>query len=176
MWPLFNQETCLQRCRGAVFWQESCPFSFMTRNLKRRRQQREPLKAIRIITNFVVSIALRILEFSVPPIIQSSGWGRDYANHIATCSSSFARSRYPLNGGKQNWKFLREQPRKLRWRVFSFSLREGLTVEIACYGGDLSDLLVLSLLIVSINFPATRFSVFKKRTKQPQNVDVQTVT
>ena len=106
MWPLFNQETCLQRCRGAVFWQESCPFSFMTRNLKRRRQQREPLKAIRIITNFVVSIALRILEFSVPPIIQSSGWGRDYANHIATCSSSFARSRYPLNGGKQNWKFL----------------------------------------------------------------------
>ena len=69
-----------------------------------------------------------------------------------------------------------EQPRKLRWRVFSFSLREGLRVEIACYGGDLSDVLVFSLLIVSINFPATRFSVFKKRTKQQQNFDVQTVT
>ena len=120
MWPLFNQETCLLRCRGAVFWQESCPFSFMTRNLKRRRQQREPLKAIRIITNFVVSIALRILEFSVPPIIQSSGWGRDYANHIATCSSSFARSRYPLNGGKQNWKFLENNQESCGGECFLF--------------------------------------------------------
>ena len=120
MWPLFNQETCLQRCRGAVFSQESCPFSFMTRNLKRRRQQREPLKAVRIITNFVVSIALRILEFSVPPIIQSSGWGRDYANHIATCSSSFARSRYPLNGGKQNWKFLENNQKSCGGEYFLF--------------------------------------------------------
>lgn len=42
--------------------------------------------------------------------------------------------------------------------------------------GDLSHILVFSLLIVLINFPATRFSVFKKRTKQQQNVDVQTVT
>ena len=120
MWPLFNQETCLQRCRGAVFWQESCPFSFMTRNLKRRRQQLEPLKAIRIITSFVVSIALRILEFSVPPIIQLSGWGRDYANHIATCSSSFARSRYPLNGGKQNWKFLENNQKSCGGECFLF--------------------------------------------------------
>ena len=120
VWPLFNQETCLQPCRGAVFSQESCPFSFMTRNLKRRRQQREPLKAVRIITNFVVSIALRILEFSVPPIIQSSWWGRDYANHIATCSSSFARSRYPLNGGKQNWKFLENNQKSCGGEYFLF--------------------------------------------------------
>lgn len=125
MWPLFNQETCLQRCRGAVFWQESCPFSFMTRILKRRRQQREPLKAIRIITNFVVSIALRILEFSVPPIIQSSRWGRDYANNIATCSSSFARSWYPLNGVNRTVNFSRTTKKVAVESVFFFA--EGRT-------------------------------------------------
>ena len=39
-------------------------------------------------------------------------------------------------GVNRTLNFFREQPRKLRWRVFSFSLREGLRVEIACYGGD----------------------------------------
>ena len=100
-------------------------FSFMTRNLKRRRPQREPLKAIRIITNFVVSIALRILEFSVPPIIQSSGWGRDYANYIATCSSSFARSRYPRNGVDRTENFLRTTKKVAVDSVFFFA--EGRT-------------------------------------------------